>query len=121
MEELFITAVVFYCLYEITKLITNYLLKRRIVKSGHIEKAGILDPVEELSTSGEANKYPSLKWGLVAFMGGLGLILTEILQATNSFDNLDFRQSTLPFGIELVFISMGFLIYFVIVNFSKRK
>ena len=121
MEELFITAVVFFCIYHTIKLITTYLLKRRIVKSGHIEKAGILDPVEEPSSSEEANKYPSLKWGLVAFMAGLGLIFTEILQTSGSFENLNFRQSTLPFGIELVFISMGFLIYFLIVNYSKRR
>jgi len=31
------------------------------------------------------------------------------------------RDSMLPFGIELVSISMGFIIYFLIVNFSKKK
>ena len=31
------------------------------------------------------------------------------------------QNSLLPFGIELVCISLGFISYFLIVNFSKKK
>ena len=78
---------------------------------------GILDTPKP--TSEEINKYPSLKWGLVALMSGLGLILVEILRWENP-DLMDYRESVLPFGILLVFVSLGFLIYFFIMN-AKRK
>jgi len=31
------------------------------------------------------------------------------------------RESMLPFGIELVSISLGFIVYFLIVNFSRKR
>jgi hypothetical protein len=37
-----------------------------------------------------------------------------------NFD-LFMQRSVLPFGIELVSISFGFIIYFLIVNFTKKK
>lgn len=114
MNDVFTVIVVFSGFYFIIKLIADYLLRRKIIKAGHIDKAGILNPAE--STNEEVNKYPSLKWGLVALMAGLGLILIEVLR--NGSDQHEFYNSALPFGIELVFISMGFLIYFL---FASRK
>ena len=92
-------------------------LKRKIIKAGHIEKAHILDPVK--LDPEEVNKYPSLKWGLIAFLAGLGLIIIEVLKV--SYPGLiNYRHSIMPVGIELVFISLGFLIYFFIMNMRKK-
>ncbi len=117
MEKVFMAAVVFYAIYQTTKLISEHLLKRKIIKAGHIEKAQILDPVS--LGSEEVNKYPSLKWGLVAFLAGLGLIIIEVLRMVYP-DLINYRHSIMPFGIELVFISLGFLIYFFIMNMKKK-
>jgi hypothetical protein len=114
MQDIFITIAVFSGIYFILKLFADFLLKRRIIKAGHIEKAGILDPAK--IESEEVNKYPSLKWGLVALMAGLGLIVVDSTCGTG-----EFRDSVLPFGIELVFISGGFLIYFLIVTLTKKR
>lgn len=117
MEEVFVTAIVFYGFYHLVRLISEHILKSKIIRGGHIEQAGILaSPVLQ---SEEVNRYPSLKWGLVAFLAGLGLIVIEIIRYYNP-ESVNFRNSLLPFGIELVFISLGFLIYFFIVNRRKQ-
>lgn len=112
-----ITAIVFFGLYHIIKMFTDFLLKRKIIKAGHVEKAGILDPVSAIS---EENRYPTLKWGLVSFMSGVGLILIEVLSRGGQISWVKEYNSLLPIGIELVFIAAGFLIYFFIVNAKKR-
>jgi hypothetical protein len=121
MSEIFITAIVFFGIYNAIKLLTDYLLRRKIIKSGHIDKAGILEPIQEPMPSGEVNKYPSLKWGLVALMSGIGLVIIETVQMNYPGERFEYEHSALPIGIELIFISLGFLIYFAIVNFSKKR
>jgi len=113
-----VVGTVFFGVYSLIKVFTDYLLKRKIVKAGHIEKAGILDPVV---SSEEVKRYPNLKWGLVALLAGAGLILIEILGRTGAIVWQDGSDSFLPFGIELVAISLGFLIYFFIVNAKNMK
>ena len=115
MQEVFVTAIVFYGIYQIIRVISEHFLKRKLINNGHYEQAGIL--FTPVSAPEESNRYPSLKWGLVALMAGLGLIIIEFLR--NGQEVHDFYQSMLPYGIELVFISLGFLIYFFIVN--RRK
>ncbi|TKG96136.1 hypothetical protein EYV94_07575 [Puteibacter caeruleilacunae] len=118
--EFFTFGLFFLTFYHVTKLITTHLLKRRIIKSGHFEKAEILTPIgEEANQSQEVNKYPSLKWGLVAFFTGLGFVVIDILRV--NFENLvTFRDAVLPAGIILMFTSLGFLIYFFIVTIKKQ-
>lgn len=126
MNEVLMAAVVFFAIYQILKNFTDFLLRRKIIRAGHFENAGILEQkVASVNTeSREANKYPSLKWGLVAFFGGLGFILIDQMSpGMSNQDNYNsfMRESMLPFGIELVSISMGFIIYFLIVSFSKKN
>jgi hypothetical protein len=117
MDEIFMAAVVFYALYQALKLVSEHLLKRKVIKAGHIDKAGILEAPKP--TTIEENKYPSLKWGLVAFLGGLGLVIIDIIHAINP-DLIDYRNAVLPMGILLVFVSLGFLVYFFIMNGKKK-
>ena len=126
MDKVLVAAIIFYAIYQILKNFTDFLLKRKIIRAGHFDKAGILD--QQVSSGPaeikEVNKYPSLKWGLVAFFGGLGFILID--QMSPGVQNQDpyrnyLSDSMLPFGIELVCISLGFIIYFLIVNYSRRK
>lgn len=117
LSEILITAVVFAGIYYILNSLADYLLKRRLIKAEQYERVGILEKPK--ASSEEVNKYPSLKWGLVALMSGLGLILVEVLRWGNP-DLMDYRESVLPFGILLVFVSLGFLIYFFIMNAKKK-
>ena len=125
-NNVLMAAVIFYAIYQILKNFTDFLLKRKVIKAGHFENAGILDQkVASITTENqEANKYPSLKWGLVAFFAGIGFII--INQMGPSLYNEDnyrhfMENSMLPFGIELVSISFGFIVYFLIVTFMKKK
>lgn len=119
-------AVIFSAIYLVIKNFTDFLLKRKIIKAGHFENAGILDQkvVSTNIDNQEANKYPSLKWGLVAFFGGLGFIIIDQMSPFSNdmgeYSNY-MDRSLLPFGIELVSISMGFIVYFLIVNFSRKN
>lgn len=111
-SDVFTTAAVFFGFYHIIKLISDHILKGRIIKAGHIDKAGILEPQKPHE---EVNKYPSLKWGLVALTTGLGFIVIEVMRQVNP-QLIDFHNAALPAGILLVFISVGFLIYFFMMN-----
>jgi hypothetical protein len=132
MNEVLMASVVFYAIYQILKNFTDFLLKRKVIKAGHFDNAGILDQkVASMAPENqEANKYPSLKWGLVAFFAGIGLIIinqmSPVLTNSNgnyweSSHNNFMEHSLLPFGIELVSISFGFIVYFLIVTFMKKK
>ncbi|MCX6271495.1 MAG: hypothetical protein NTU44_09800 [Bacteroidetes bacterium] len=110
-------AVVFFGIYQIIKVFTDFLLKRKIIKAGHIDKAGILDP---LAVPTEEKSYPTLKWGLVALSAGLGFIVIELCSNAGGMNWIRGENSLFPFGIELVFISAGFLVYFFYVNLKKK-
>jgi hypothetical protein len=111
-SDLIVTAVVFFGFYHIIKLLSEHFLKSRLIKGGHVDKAGIL---ETPAPSGEVNRYPSLKWGLVALTTGLGFIIIEIMRQVNP-SMIDYQNASLPIGILLVFVSLGFLVYFFIIN-----
>lgn len=115
LSEIAVTGVVFFGIYHILTLISDHLLKRKLIKAGQYEKVGILEARRTVSE--ESNKYPSLKWGLVALMTGIGLIIIEIMRAANPY-MWNIENAAMPFGILLVFISAGFLLYFF---FMSRK
>lgn len=126
MNEVLMAAVIFFAIFQIIKSFTDFLLKRKIIKAGHFDTAGILEQkVSSVSIENqETNKYPSLKWGLVAFFAGIGFIIIDQITpspANEEVYNNFMWNSMLPFGIELVSIAFGFLTYFVIVNFSKKN
>ena len=126
MSDVMMAAVIFSAIYLVLKNFTDFLLKRKIIKAGHFDNAGILN--QKVTSTNidnqEANKYPSLKWGLVAFFGGLGFIIIDQMSPFSNdmgeYSNY-MDRSLLPFGIELVSISMGFIVYFLIVTFMKKK
>jgi len=109
-----IIATVFLGLYLVLKTLTDYLLRRRIIRNGHVDKAGILEVVE-----GETRRYPTLKWGLVALFAGAGMILVQVLSRVGRLNWDQGVDAFLPVGIELVFIAAGFLTYFFIA--SKKQ
>ena len=117
MNDVVITGIVFFSLYQTIKLLSEHFLKRKLINTGHVEQASMLSAT--VHQSDEVNRFPSLKWGLVAFMAGLGLIIIEVIGSYNP-EGVDWSNDVLPYGIELVFISMGFLIYFFIMK-SKKK
>ena len=117
-EELILVGIVFFGAYHIIKLFSTHLLKRKLIKAEQYDRVGILE--EPKSENDESNRYPSLKWGLVTLMTGLGFIVIEILGLFNR-EMVKGRDAVLPLGILMVFISLGFLIYFFIMNRRNLK
>ncbi|KJF44934.1 MULTISPECIES: DUF6249 domain-containing protein [Draconibacterium] len=118
MEELIAVGVVFFGAYHIIKLFSTHLLKRKLIKAEQYDRVGILE--EPKVENDESNRYPSLKWGLVALMTGLGFIIIEVMGLFNR-DMVRGRDAVLPLGILMVCISLGFLIYFFIMNGKAVK
>ncbi|QIA09289.1 DUF6249 domain-containing protein [Draconibacterium halophilum] len=118
MPEVLVTIVVFFASYHIIKLVSTHLLKRKLIKAEQFDRVGILE--EPKSENDESNRYPSLKWGLVALMTGIGFIIIEVMGLFNR-EMVKGYDAVLPMGILLVCISLGFLIYFFIMNGKAVK
>ena len=86
----------------------NYRLKKRIIDSGPIDNDAI-NFLKKLVDSGAEQ----LKWGCVLFMSGLGLVVTHYL----SYED----YSVLPYGIEIMFIAAGFLIYYFFITLKNKQ
>ncbi|PKQ65520.1 hypothetical protein BZG02_00500 [Labilibaculum filiforme] len=119
--ELLMAAVVFFSIITFVKTLSAHFLKRKIIKTGHFERAGILDQDAEVEIKKQVkyDQYPALKWGLVAFFGGIGFIVMEVLASYNPM----FKQydSAMPYGIFFVSISIGFLLYYLIMSKKVKE
>jgi hypothetical protein len=118
MEETITTLVVFGGIYFLIKVLTDFLLKRRLINAGHIDKAGIL----EVSRDKEVSTYPTLKWGLVTLFAGLGLlIISQLDKGTPINSYAESIHYYFSIGIELVAVSLGFLLYFIIMRLISKQ
>lgn len=118
MEEVLITVAVFGGIYYLIKVFTDFLLKRKLINTGHVDKADILDSTPKIK---EENIYPTLKWGLVTLFAGLGLLVISRIAKGESMSNYGrIVESYMSIGIELIAISLGFLVYFIITRFRSK-
>jgi hypothetical protein len=96
-------------IYFVTKVLTDYILKKKMIDKGFVN-----DDTQAIFKQHDLNesKYPSLKWGLIAFFAGLSLIIMEYIPVT--------PESPLPYGLFTISVSLGFLIYFFIVKKESK-
>jgi uncharacterized protein YneF (UPF0154 family) len=78
----------------------HYRLRKRILDAGPLDDEAIRLLRQVPGVASEA-----LKWGLLLFFGGIGLIVL-------AFIPYNFEGSPLPYGLEAVFLSVGFLLYY---------
>lgn len=63
-----------------------------------------------LETKGSKEREQNvLKWTLLGIFGGLGLVVQEFLPF-----NMD--ESILPYGVVIIFLSIGLLLYYLLIN-----
>lgn len=86
------------------KTLTTYYLRKRMVEKGFVND----DAQAIFKIHTDANKYSSLKWGLIILFGSLSLIIMEFIPVE--------PESPLPYGLFAFFISLGFLLYFFLVS-----
>lgn len=87
-----------------TRTVTDYILKKKMIEKGFVNE----DTQAIFKKNTEENRYSSLKWGLIILSAGLSLIMMEYIDYET--------QSTLPYGLFAVFVSLGFLIYYFMVK-----
>ena len=92
----------------LTRTLTNYYLRKRMVEKGYVDQESVAILAREKKQS---DQLSNLKWGLVVFCTGLGLVILEFI---------DFEaESPLPYGVFALSVSMGFLIYFFVARNMK--
>jgi len=96
-------------LYFFTKVLTEYILKKKMIDKGYVNE----DTQAVFKRHTDENKYAALKWGLIIFFGGLALIIMEFIPTS--------PESPLPYGLFAFFISFGFLLYYFIVKKESNK
>lgn len=96
-------------LYYFTKVMTDYILKKKMIEKGYVneETQSIFRNYQQ-----DDNRYASLKWGLIAFFGGISLVLMEYLPTRG--------DSPLPYGLFAISVSLGFLLYFVLMRRERK-
>ncbi len=93
---------IFFGIVMIIKSISEHFLRRKMIDNNQLDER----TVQALKL--ETNPHTSLKWGMVALFGGIGLIILEFIPHE--------YNSPLPFGLEAVMISLGFLFYYFLVK-----
>jgi len=101
----FIIIIVFFILIAIFILaLNNYRLKKRIIDAGKLDEVS-LKFLAQLSGFGNE----ALKWGIILLTAGIGFIVLEFIPYSA-------EDSPLPYGVETVFIAIGFLIYYLLIK-----
>lgn len=92
-----------------TRTITEYIIRKKMVDKGYVDKDSIAILAERDKKSAPLS---TLKWALVIFFGGLSLIILEYIPYENN--------SPLPYGLFALSISLGLLMhYFIAKNASS--
>lgn len=121
MDDVFMAFVVLgtlaYGLVAIIRSITDFKLKKKLIEKAEANEgfsSALSESMKSLTQQAEYNKYPALKWGLVCFFAGAGLISIEYL-------NFDYHRSPLPYGIILTSVALGFIAYFLLIRREEKK
>jgi hypothetical protein len=93
-----------------TRIITDYILKKKMIEKGHIDEGSQSIFKKEVEAD---SKFASLKWGLIVFFGGVSLVAMEYIPYS--------RDSTLPYGLFALAVSLGFLVYYFVVKNEQNK
>jgi hypothetical protein len=97
-----------FALYFFTRALTDYILKKKMIEKGFVND----DTQAIFKQHTSDNKYSSLKWGMIIFFVGIALIILEYLPYR--------PDSPLPYGLLAVSISLGFLIYYFMVQKDSK-
>ncbi|MCU7618441.1 hypothetical protein NZ698_14670 [Chryseobacterium sp. PBS4-4] len=88
-------------------VLTNYDLKKKILNKENIDDKMFII-LNNLTGFGSE----MLKWGIILLFGGIGLIVLEFLPYN--------ENSSLPYGVMTVFVSLGFLTYYFLMKNHKK-
>ena len=99
-----------FVIYYFTRVMTDYILKKKMIEKGFVNEDTQAIFKQHSETAG--SKYSSLKWGMIIFFAGISLILMEYIPVH--------PDSPLPYGLFAVSVSLGFLIYYFMVQRESK-
>jgi hypothetical protein len=103
-----ILGICFWGLIGIIKSISEYRLTNKLIERSKTE----IEPAD-FNLPNNLNKGSNLKWGIIIFLGGIGLVLIHYLRLSS--------DSPLPYGIESISIALGFILYFLVERHSNTN
>jgi hypothetical protein len=105
----FIVLIVFFIIIVVLIIaIFNYRLKKRILDAGPLDENSV-KMLALLSNLGAE----SLKWGIILLCAGAGLVVMQFIP----YSAVD---SSLPYGVEAIFIGAGFMTYYLIIKRNNQ-
>ena len=103
-----IIGICFWGFIGIIKSISEYKLLNKLIEKSQTE----IEP-GDFNLPKYLSRASNLKWGIIIFLSGIGLVLIHHLDIDS--------DSPLPYGIESIFIAIGFILYFLIEKYSDTN
>lgn len=109
-DNIISTVTVFAAFAIVIIAILNFILKMRILQLGYKDETYI-----KLLSKSIEYKESALKWAILLFFGGFGMIVINYIPNPAGY------ESPLPYGIESVFLAVGFIVYYLIARKVDKK
>lgn len=91
----------------------KYRIRKRMIET-NLDDENVIKAILDAKGNKEREQNV-LKWMLLGIFGGLGLVIQEFLPY--SMD-----ESMLPYGVVIIFLSIGLLIYYLLIkNLLKNR
>lgn len=90
----------------------KYRIRKRMIET-NLDDENVIKAIFETKEYKERGQ-DVLKWTSLGFFGGLGLVFQEFLPY--SID-----ESMLPFGVVIIFLSIGLLVYYLLINYLLKN
>lgn len=90
----------------------KYRIKKRMIET-NLDDENIVKAILETKEPKERQQNV-LKWTLLGIFGGLGLIVQEFLP-------YKMDESILPYGVVIIFLSVGLLLYYLLTNYPVKN
>ena len=107
-----ITATTWFIVMVINNLM-KYRIKRRMIET-NMNDEKLIGSILETHVDPEEKKQNVLKWILLGFFGGIGLITLEFLP-------YEMDESILPYGVLSLFLAFGLLLYYLIIYYFFKN
>ena len=91
----------------------KYRIKRRMIET-NMNDENLIGSILETNIDIEDRKRNVLKWILLGFFGGIGLVTLEFLP-------YKMDESILPYGVLSIFLAFGLLLYYLMVYYLFKK
>eukprot|EP01133_Synstelium_polycarpum_P011664 gene11664-13623_t len=91
----------------------KFRIKKKIVEAGLTDES-LVKAILKDSLGYKERQQNILKWVFLAGFGGLGLIVQEFIP-------YNMNESLLPYGVILIFLSVGLLFYYLLNNYLSKN